>query len=81
MKKKGIILLITIFFITAITALYIKNLSDSDRLIKQSQNIYHMNYIIKIAEDVTGVIETLNKKYQEIEFSEDFISKFILFTR
>ncbi len=63
MKKKGIILLITIFFITSITALYIKNLGDSDRLIKNSQNIYHMNYIIKIVEDVTGVITSLNKTH------------------
>lgn len=73
-KKKGIILLVTLFFIIAITSIYLKNLDDTKKLVDASQNKYNLNYTMKILEDLNSIVENLNKTYEL--YTDDGFEKF-----
>ena len=73
-RKKGVILLITILFIVAITSIYLKNLDDTKKLIDESQNTYNLNYTMKIIDDLNAIISKLNEKFEL--YSESGIDDF-----
>jgi len=65
MKKKGIVLLITLFFITAISVLLLKNLDDSEKFIKEVSVNNALTQIKLTAKNTQEEILKLTSTYQE----------------
>ncbi len=68
MKKKGVVLLITLFFITAISVLILKNLDDSEKFIdevSQDVSLTQINITNKNVQD--EVIKLVNKYHDNID--------------
>ena len=66
--KKGVVLLITLFFITAISALVLKNLDDTDKFLeKQNHILNNTQILISIKNSQTEVSEMISKYKEEID--------------
>lgn len=71
--KKGMVLLITLFFITAISVLVIKNLDDTDTFLEKQNYILNNTQILISIKNTQEQIETILANNKE----KDFIKKML----
>ena len=76
--KKSIVLLVSLFFIAAISALIIKNLDDTDSYISEQNSKFSKTQIIflinNIKDEVSNVI-ALNNENEDKQ--KDYIKKYL----
>ncbi len=65
MKKKGVVLLITLFFITAISVLILKNLDDSEKFIDEVSQDVSLTQINITNKNVQAEVIKLVNSYQD----------------
>lgn len=63
--KKGVVLLLTLFFMTAISALILKNLSDTDIFLEEQNYIMNNTQVLIAIKNTKNEVGKLIKKYKD----------------
>lgn len=63
--KKGVVLLLTLFFITAISALVLKNLDDTDKFLEKQNYISDNTQVLIAVRNTKNEVSKLLEKYKD----------------